>query len=295
MMDWKIRLMRHEDLPAIANVECTALHISKDKARNMSFLEVALKNNPNGCFVGVLGGGVVGYVVTLITGNAGWIGSIEVSLSQGGNGMKLALLTEAINQLSKKAAVTAIQLPNESIKFIQKCIELGFQIVESQIVLSKNTGLLSSMKEKPVVSIMEPEDVFGVSDIAAIMSEYNLGEIITLNSEKSAAGRILLETKPRRLSLSSNYSLVSFGNIIRNLTAEPLKTILTLAGKKAFELKSEKLYIAINGFYRNELQVLTESGWKINKISQRLIHKKSLSTYKQLLARPIVDLSQWSL
>ena len=74
MMDWKIRLMRHEDLPAIANVECTALHISKDKARNMSFLEVALKNNPNGCFVGVLGGGVVGYVVTLITGNAGWIG-----------------------------------------------------------------------------------------------------------------------------------------------------------------------------------------------------------------------------
>ena len=294
-MDWQIRLMRHEDLPAITNVECTALHISKDKARNISFLEVALKNNPNGCFVGISGGGVVGYVITLITGNAGWIGSIEVSLSQGGNGMKLALLTEAIKQLSKNAAVTAIQLPNESIKFIQKCIELGFQIVESQIVLSKSTELLSIMKEKPVISIMEPEDVFGVSDIAALMSENNLGTLITLKSENYAAGKIFLETQSRRLNSSANYSLISFGNIIRNLTAEPLKTILTIAGKKALELKSRNIYIALNGFYRNEIQVLVESGWKISKISQRLIYKKSLSTYKQLLAKPIIDISQWSL
>ena len=79
-MDWQIRLMLREDLLAITNVECTALHISKDKSRNISFLELALINNPGGCFVGMSGGCIVGYVISLITGNVGWIGSIEVSL-----------------------------------------------------------------------------------------------------------------------------------------------------------------------------------------------------------------------
>jgi len=294
-MDWQIRLMKFEDLSAICNVECTALHISKDKARNIAFLELALKNNPEGCFVGVAGGCVVGYVISLITGNAGWIGSIEVSLSQGGNGMKLALLTETIKQLSKKSSVTAIQLPNESNRFIQKCLELGFQIVEPQIVLSKKTNLLSSIKIKPVVSVIEPEDIFGIADIINLMEESNLGKIISLETEKSPAGKLLLETQPRRLNSSSGYSLITFGNIIRNLTAHPLKTILAIAGTQALELKSETVYIALNGFYRNELQILIECGWKINKISQRLIYKKSISTYKQLLAKPFIDLSQWSL
>ena len=294
-MDWQIRLMRLEDLSAITNVECTALHISKDKARNISFLELALKNNPAGCLVGISGGCVVGYVISLITGNAGWIGSIEVALSQGGNGMKLALLTEAIKQLSKNASVTAIQLPNESSRFIQKCIELGFQLVEPQIILSKNTKLLSSINIKPVVSIMEPEDIFGITDIINLMEECDLGKIILLETEKNPAGKVLLETQPRRLNSTDGYSLITFGNIIRNLTAQPLRTILALAGKKALELNSETVYIALNGFYRNELQVLIESGWKISKISQRLIYKKSISKYRQLLSKPFIDLSQWSL
>ena len=85
-MDWQIRLMCVDDLTAIANVECTALHISKDKARNPAFLKTALINNPKGCFVGIAGGCVVGYVITLITGKVGWIGSIEVAFSQGGYG-----------------------------------------------------------------------------------------------------------------------------------------------------------------------------------------------------------------
>jgi len=294
-MDWQIRLMKFEDLSTICNVECTALHISKDKSRNIAFLELALKSNPEGCFVGVAGGCVVGYVISLITGNAGWIGSIEVSLSQGGNGMKLALLKETIKQLSKKASVTAIQLPNESNRFIQKCIELGFQIVEPQIVLSKKTNLLSSIKIKPVVSVIEPEDIFGITDIINLMEESNLGKIISLETENSPAGKLLLEIQPRRLNSSAGYSLITFGNIIRNLTAQPLKTILAIAGTQALELKSETVYIALNGFYRNELQILIECGWKINKISQRLIYKKSISKYKQLLAKPFIDLSQWSL
>ena len=294
-MDWQIRLMRPDDLSAITNVECTALHISKDKARNISFLKLALENNPEGCFVGELGGCVVGYVISLITGNAGWIGSIEVSLSQGGNGMKLALLNEVIKQLSKKASITAIQLPNESVRFIQKCVELGFQIVEPQIVLSKKTHLLSSIKIKPVVSIMEPEDIFGITDIINLMEKSDLGKIISLETEKSPAGKLLLETQPRRLNSSNGYSLITFGNIIRNLTAQPLKSILTIAGKKAAELNSETVYIALNGFYRNELQILIECGWKVNKISQRLIYKKSISKYKQALAKPFIDISQWSL
>jgi len=294
-MDWQIRLMRPGDLSAITNVECTALHISKDKARNVSFLELALKNNPSGCLVGISGGCVVGYVISLITGNAGWIGSIEVSLSQGGNGMKLALLTEVIKQLSKNASITAIQLPNDRIRFIQKCIELGFQIVEPQIVLSKKTELLSSLKIKPVVSIMEPEDIFGITETIDLMEESGLGKIISLDTEKSPAGKLLLETQPRRLNSSNGYSLITFGNVIRNLTAHPLKTILTIAGKKALELNSDTVYIALNGFYRNELQTLVESGWTIVKTTQRLIYHKSIPTYKKCLAKPVVDLSQWTL
>ncbi|RLD08379.1 MAG: hypothetical protein DRI44_09855 [Chlamydiae bacterium] len=294
-MDWQIRLMRYEDLSAITNVECTALHISKEKSRNTSFLEIALINNPNGCLVGVSGGCIVGYIITMITGNVGWIGSIEVSLSQGGNGMKLALLNEAIKLLSKKAAVTAIQLPNESIRFIQKCIELGFQLVEPQIVLSKKTKLLSSFKEKNVVSILELEETFGVTNIITLMAEKKLGKIITLETEKTPAGKLLLETQPRRLNSSTGYSLITFGNVIRNLTAQPLKTILTIAGKEAMKLNSETLYIALNGFYRNELQILIECGWKVVKISQRLIYKKSVSSYKQTLAKPFIDISQWTL
>ncbi len=294
-MDWQIRLMLREDLLAITNVECTALHISKDKSRNISFLELALINNPGGCFVGMSGGCIVGYVITMITGNVGWIGSIEVSLSQGGNGMKLALLTEAIKQLSKNASIIAIQLPNEGVKFIQKCIELGFQLVEPQIILSKKTELLSILNEKPVVSVMELEDTFGVSDIINLMAKNNLGKVITLETEKSPAGKILLETQPRRLNSPTGYSLITFGNIIRNLTARPLKTVLTIAGKQAFQLNSKIVYIALNGFYRNELQILIEGGWKIGKISQRLIYKKSVSEYKQSLAKPFIDLSQWML
>jgi len=294
-MDWQIRLMQADDLSAITNVECTALHISKDKARNISFLELALKNNPSGCLVGISGGCVVGYVISLITGNAGWIGSIEVSLSQGGNGMKLALLTEVIKQLSKNASITAIQLPNESVRFIQKCVELGFQIVEPQVVLSKKTHLLSSLKIKPVVSIMETEDIFGITEMIELMEKSSLGKIISLDTEKSPAGKLLLETQPRRLNSSNGYSLITFGNIIRNLTAQPLKSILTIAGKKAAELNSDTVYIALNGFYRNELQVLVESGWKIVKTTHRLIYHKSMPTYKKCLAKPVVDLSQWTL
>ena len=294
-MDWQIRLMQHEDLAAITNVECTSLHISKDKARNISFLKLALKNNPEGCFVGVLGGGIVGYVITLITGNAGWIGSIEVSLSQGGNGMKLALLKEAIKYLNKKAAITAIQLPNESIRFVQKCVELGFQIVEPQIILYKETEKLNQLPEKKIISVMETEDVFDVEDFMKLSAENNIAEIIKLDTEQNVAGNILLEIQSRRLNNNSDYKLISFGYVLRNLTAEPLKAILALAGKKAYQSGSKKIFIALNGFYRNELKVLIESGWVIAKTTHRLIYSKSVPAYKKNLAKPVVDLSQWTL
>jgi hypothetical protein len=142
---------------------------------------------------------------------------------------------------------------------------------------------------------MEPEDIFGITDIINLMEKSDLGKIISLETEKSPAGKLLLETQPRRLNSSNGYSLITFGNIIRNLTAQPLKSILTIAGKKAAELNSETVYIALNGFYRNELQILIECGWKVNKISQRLIYKKSISKYKQALAKPFIDISQWSL
>ena len=294
-MDWQLRLMRLDDLNAIANVECTALHISKNRARNPAFIKTALLNNPNGCFVGIAGGCVVGYVITIISGNVGWIGSIEVAFSQGGNGLKLALLNEAINFLNKHAEITSIQLPNESVRFIQKSIELGFQLVEPQIILQNETEKLIQIPDKNIISVMEINDIFNVTDFMNLTVENNIAEIVELNTENFPAGKLLLETVSRRTNDKPDYRLISFGFVARNLTAEPLKAILNLAAKKASSYKAKKIFVALNGFYRNELQTLIQSGWKIIKTTNRLIHHKSLPTYKKYLAEPVVDLSQWTL
>ena len=294
-MDWQIRLMRIDDLTAIANVECTALHISKDKARNPAFLKTALINNPKGCFVGIAGGCVVGYVITLITGKVGWIASIEVAFSQGGNGLKLALLNEAITFLNKNAAITSIQLPNESKRFIQKCIELGFQLVEPQVILYNKIANLVKIPDKNIVSVMETNDIFNVTGFMNSAVENNIAEIVNLMADNISVGKLLLETVSRRINDNSNFVFISFGYVLRNLTAEPLKAILNLAAKKVDQSNADKLFIALNGFYRNELQTLIKSGWTIAKTTHRLIYHKSLPTYKKCLAEPVVDLSQWSL
>ncbi len=309
--------MQPDDLPAIGRIECAAFGVGATRARTSAFLEFAYRNNPSGCFVAFSPNRLCGFVFTQITGEAGWIGLLAVHPECQNQKIGATLLNEAIAHLRAKSVITAIQLPSDAHVSVRMCLNAGLQPVEPQIVLSSSVKIAAHCSGELTRPRIDWQDVFGVLAMGELMEKAGLARVIALDVEGCAVGAVVVETQPRRQGLriesgdtecgaresgrpvpsGRHYTscLVSFGSVMRSLSAQPLRVALASAARLAAETGVETIYVALNGFYHRELALLCGDGWSVRRITQRLVHARTVSRYKQLLALPQVEFSNWSL
>ena len=289
--------MRPDDIPAVLKIEQIAL--GTKHLRESLFLQKYLELLPEGCLVATWISSdnnkkICGFVFSHLNGPIGWLGLLAVHPNFQKQTIGKTLFLEALNFLRSKSEVVGFQLPSDSYNLSSFLIKSGFQFVEPQIILSAKVAVLKSYnKSLPDFSIPW-EDIFGISEFALEMQNSGLANAVKLQNDNFDCGSFVIESKPRRQNTQS-VGIISAGGCLRNLSCSPLASGLSSLADHSDSLGFEELYFALNSFYSREIQWLCNNGCKVRKIVQRLVLTKSVSRYKQLLTRPQIDLTNWSI
>ncbi len=298
-MNFEIRNMFANDLPEVLEIEQAAF--GAKHPRDPLFLEKYLELSSAGCLVATNRTGrsgnnkICGFVFSHINGPVGWLGLLAVHPDFQKQTIGKTLFLEALNFICSGTETFGLQLPSDSAELSAFLIKSGFQFVEPQIILSAKVSVLKSYnKPLPEFSIAW-EDIFKINEFAVEMEKTGLTAAIKLENTNFNYGSFVIETKSRRLSNVQSVGVISTGGCLRNLSSSPLTCGLSLIAEHSELLGFNELYFALNSFYSREIEWLCNNGCEVRKIVQRLVHTKSVSRYKQLLSRPQIDLTNWSI
>ena len=292
-MNFDIRNMRADDLSAVLEIEQTAFHVKNQ--RDPLFLNKYLEMFPPGCLVATVDNIVCGFVFSHKNGPIGWLGLLAVHPEFQRQTIGKTLFLESTAVLRSQTEASGLQLPAESSALSEFVIKSGYQFVEPQIILSAKTSVLKAYKRTLPEFSLEWDDIFNVSVFSEKMNENDLTSTIKLENSNLQCGSIILETKSRRQSQNLSVGVISAGGCLRNLSCSPMACGLSLTAEQSEELGCNELFFALNSFYNREIEWLCNNGCKIRKIVQKFVYSKSIPRYKQLLSRPQVDLTNWSI
>lgn len=135
-MDFTLRRMTDEDLPAVAEVEAGVFtdwyRIYRREPeplseRTVEALRYAVSLDPDGNHVAVAAdGAIVGFILARTWGRVGWFGTFGVPTQFQGLGIGTALVERAVAYLEKKAAVIGLETMPESGANVGLYTKLGF-------------------------------------------------------------------------------------------------------------------------------------------------------------------------
>jgi len=293
-MDWDIRPMGESDLGAVAAIECAALGLAPTDGRNLEFLKLVHERNAKFFLVAERNKSVCGAIVAQKHGATGFIGFLVVQQDATGKGIAGALLDHAVAALSPTVEFIGIQIPPDCTVLTPLLIKHGFQFVEPQVVLRANAADLGqSRNAQPARGTWR--DFVGLAEWAEAMEKAKLGVSIRIANEHSRAGAALVELAPRRTTSGKGSLVVSVGGAWRTLGGDQLTTLLQAAAEVAQAHQRTNMFVAVNGVYQRELDSMLKNGWSVVRLTQRLVCAKTLSRYRQFLAMPQVDLTQWTI
>jgi len=291
-MNFKIRQMHKEDISSILQIEKIAFGVAA--SREPLYLLKQLELLSNGCFVSTVNNKIIGFVFSHLNGPVGWISLLAIHPEFQNQTIGKTLFLEALDFLLSKSEIVGLQLPADSSKLSSFLIKSDFQFVEPQIVLSAKVSNLKKINNSLPDLPIEWEDIFRIEQFIEQVADCNLISSVNLKKADFNYGTFVIETKPRRI-IPNSIGIVSVGGCLRNLSCSPIACGLKLIAEKSECLDFDEIYFALNSFYSREIKWLCNNGCKIRKVVQRLVNTKSVSRYKQLLSRPQIDLTNWSI
>jgi ribosomal protein S18 acetylase RimI-like enzyme len=144
-MDFSVRRMSPDDLPAVAEVEAGVftdwyrIHRRDPEAlpeRTREELRYATSFDPEGNFVAVAAdGALVGFVLSRTWGRVGWFGTFGVPTQLQNLGIGSALLGRAVEYLSGRTGVFGLETMPESGSNIGLYVKRGFVVTFPTIIL----------------------------------------------------------------------------------------------------------------------------------------------------------------
>jgi|GEM_PF-3257500 len=284
--------MRSEDLPSILQIEQSAFNAKH--SREPLYLKKYLEFSPQACFVATHNNKVIGFVFSIINGPVGWIALLAVHPQFQRQTIGKTLFLETLNYLRSKTETVGLQLPYKPEVLSPFLINSGFQFVEPQIIFSAKTTVLKSFNQDLPEFPLNWDDIYNVNIFAGDSNKSNLTTAVNIKNDNFHYGTFVLETKHRRQSENLSIGIISSGGCIRNLSCSFLTYGLNSIAVCSEKFDFDEIYFAINSFYNREIEWLCRNGCIIKKIVQRMVMTKSVSSYKQLLSRPQIDLTNWS-
>ena len=136
MLEYRLRLMQHSDLPAVNRILAkafTAARLSdgfktpRVPLCHLSFLEMYLAVFPNGCFALDDRNGLVGYAFSRLWGEVAWIGPVSIIPAHQGKKLGQQLMVKSLETLQRHGArVIGLETMPRSVHNIGFYTKLGF-------------------------------------------------------------------------------------------------------------------------------------------------------------------------
>lgn len=290
----KIVSLKPNDADAVVQLDARACTSAQEERRSAAFVSTIINLHTKLSFGVWHGNELIGAALGMVMGKFGALVHCCVDPQYQRQGIGTAVVEAVITNVLARAEVCIVQVPATAQWELGWLTSCGFQCVEPQLVLRRPVEGSSQNENSQDAHGTQWQDLLSLAEYGAAMEHTGLGRLVHVGSPDACTGMLFVETAPRRQGVSHS-SAVSFGSVRRSLSCESLMAALRLAESVAREAQKRWLVTTINGVYHRELEMLLRSGWMIAKTSYRLVHKKSLSRYRQLQSLPQVDLSHWGL
>jgi len=240
-------------------------------------------------------GELAGVAIGAAMGKVGSVLNCCVAAQYQRLGIATALLELVTANVLSHAEVCIVQLPITAQWELGWLISCGFQCVEPQFIIRKPVSeVVDDSESSGSVSGTQWQDLLNMEHFGTAMERAALGHFLRVGSHDVCTGMFFVETAPRRQAVTQTAAL-TFGSVRRSLSNDTMMAALRSAESIARNAKKRWLFAVLNGIYHRELDSVLKTGWTIVKTCHRMVHRKSLSRYRQLQALPQVDLSHWSL
>mgnify|MGYP001088903061 CR=1 FL=1 len=305
-VDFLVRRMNEEDLPAVAEVEAGVftdwyrLYRRQPEPlpeRSLEELRYACSHDPDGNHVAVAAdGALVGFIMTRTWGSVGWFGTFGVPTQFQGMGIGKALVDSAVGYLTDRCNVIGLETMPESGANIGLYTRAGFVATCPTHILE-----LSLIQETERLGGMPPDEVQtwgGLGTIArsgalgsiremsdALMSgldycrevravhEHGLGRTVLAPGKGGRPdGFAILRIAPFRKEDTSGRVFIHALGIRPGIDPEPmLRSLLRQVWSTATTLGMSRVAAGVNARNHLAARLLIESGFRIVRSAVRMV------------------------
>jgi ribosomal protein S18 acetylase RimI-like enzyme len=326
-MDFILRKMTDQDLPAVAEVEAGVFTdwyriYRREPAplaeRTPTELSYATSLDPDGNFVAVAeDGALVGFILSRTWGSVGWFGTFGVPTQFHGLGIGTALVTSAVDYLSSRCSVVGLETMPESGPNIGLYSNMGFVPTYPTLVLELSliheaerfrgslkdelrpwSGLGRLEKSKTLAGICEVSDALmpglDFSREVKALSERGLGRTFV---SRTSGGRIdgfaILRTAPFRREDNSGRAYIHALGLRPGVDAGPvLDDLLRQIWTAATALGLSRAAVGLNGRHQGALSLLKENGFRVVRAGIRMVRLPAGGDV--FTPADTVELSRWA-
>lgn len=306
-MDFTLRQMTGQDLPAVAEIEAGVFtdwyRIYRHEPdplgeRTQEQMRYSTSLDPAANLVAVgEDGALVGFLFARTWGSVAWFGTFGVPTQFHGLGIGSALVSRAVAYLTERASIVGLETMPESGRNIGLYTKAGFAVtyptVFLELSLIQEAGRFSGArvedsciwselgKSERVRALVETREVSGAvirgldlaGEIEAVC-EHGMGRTLLSRGKGGClTGFAILRTAPFRRGDISGRAYVHALCVRPDVDPVPvLSDLLRQIWASATALGLSKVVVGVNARYQRALSLLGESGFHIVRAGLRMVH-----------------------
>lgn len=325
-LDFTIRQMVEDDLPAVAEIEAgvftdwnrrhrrdpepLAQRTHEDLLYTMSF-------DPQGNLVGIASdGSLVGFIFSRSWGEVGWFGTFGVPTQHQGSGIGRALMGESVAYLREHVRTVGLETMPESGTNLGLYTKGGFAVTHPTILLTlsllREADRLKGLAAADV-NALDPGDSSATGALKEIrgicrallpgldytreivaVDRHALGEtLVSLGDGGRLDGFAVLRTAPfREQDVSGRAYLhvlaVRPGADDQHVLADLLRQVWARATARGFS----RVVTGVSGMHQRALELLLRGGFRVVRAALRMVEQTAPPAFFEPSAR--IDVSRWA-
>lgn len=282
--------MNDNHLDAILKLDQDAFQ--REEPRTLQNLKGLRKGDPEGCFVLLDNGELVGYAFNKTMGDEGYLGPVGLKPSLQGNGLGQKLIKYSLNYLKGKCKVIGLEVRPEMGNNIGLYHKLGFHSVFPSFILelpeklekedskqgrgnkshcdmNHSIELCSKMPEDKINEILDQIDFWMQADLGGISYKKDLelinsgdGDIMVISENDSPIGFITYYS----IVYLHLWGVIKPGSCKKDILMELLEFFRKINPQN-------EVLLEVNTRYRDLTDFLLENGFKIRKSVNRMVLK----------------------